>query len=75
MPFDPAALAGLPLAEARSRAPESARLDVVKTEPPRPKAPFPPEPEWRVVRARWSGEGVLELVVAPPIPGLNACSD
>lgn len=68
-PLETEALLGLSLAEAQRRL-DAAGLPavVVKSEPPRPRQAFPPEPEWRVVRARLTGAG-LELVVVPPITG------
>lgn len=66
-PVQPEALLGLSLAEAQRRL-DAAALPavVVKSEPPRPRHPFPPEPDWRVVRARLTGLGV-ELVVVPAL--------
>lgn len=61
------ALLGLPLAEARRRLDAvGTPATLVKSEPPRPRHPFPPEDEWRVVRVKM-GEDGLTLVIVPTI--------
>lgn len=40
---------------------------LVRSVPPRPRHPFPPDDAWRVARARLT-DGAVELVIVPALP-------
>lgn len=68
-PLDHASLLGLPLTDAldRLQAADHAPPVVVRSQPPRPRHPFPPDARWRVARVNASTP--LTLVIVPTIEG------
>lgn len=61
------ALLGLSLRDALDRGgPTLSDALILPAVPPRPRHPYPPEADWRVVRVRVTA-GRPELVIVPPI--------
>ena len=61
-------LLAAPIAEAAARLERAGTpFRLVRSVPPRPRHPFPPDDAWRVARARLAGD-VVELVIVPALP-------